>query len=305
MATNFPAGLDSLVNPLGTNTLANPSHSSQHANANDAIEALQAKVGIDNSANTLSLDYKVAQLQAKYVDKTIVVAKGDVLVGTANDTVGVLNPVGANGQVLTADSTTATGVAWAAPAVAASIPSGAITAFGGSSIPSGWLICGGQAVSRTTYSALFSAIGTTYGTGDGSTTFNVPDLTSRFPAGKGASTWSDTLNEQGGSAQAVVVTHTHTFGHTHSGSTTAGEGAHTHLIDVRLDPIQGSSGAVGTSNSVANSTRTIPSNNSAHQHSFATDAQNTTTVPAPAGATAASNTANLPPYIVVNYIIKT
>jgi hypothetical protein len=61
MATNFPGSLDSLTNPSSGDTLASPSHSGQHANANDAIEALQAKVGVDGSAVTTSLDYKVAQ----------------------------------------------------------------------------------------------------------------------------------------------------------------------------------------------------------------------------------------------------
>lgn len=62
MPTNFPASLDSLTNPLSTDTLNSPSHSGQHANANDAIEALQAKVGIDGSAVTTSLDYKISQV---------------------------------------------------------------------------------------------------------------------------------------------------------------------------------------------------------------------------------------------------
>ena len=55
-------------------------------------------------------------------------------------------------------------------------PPGVISAFGGSVAPSGWLLCNGQAVSRTTYSALFVAIGTSFGAGDGSTTFNLPGL---------------------------------------------------------------------------------------------------------------------------------
>ena len=59
MATNFPTTLDSLTNPSSGNTLNSPSHSTQHANANDAIEALEAKVGVDSSAVTTSLDYKV------------------------------------------------------------------------------------------------------------------------------------------------------------------------------------------------------------------------------------------------------
>ena len=64
MATNFPASLDSLTNPTSSDSLNSPSHSAQHANSNDAIEALQAKVGVDSSAVTTSLDYKVAQLEA-------------------------------------------------------------------------------------------------------------------------------------------------------------------------------------------------------------------------------------------------
>ena len=64
MATNFPASLDSLTNPTSSDSLNSPSHSAQHANSNDAIEALQAKVGADSSAVTSSLDYKVAQLES-------------------------------------------------------------------------------------------------------------------------------------------------------------------------------------------------------------------------------------------------
>ena len=63
MATNFPTSLDNLTNPASTNELDAPSHSQQHADANDAIEALETKVGINNSANTSSLDYRVRQLE--------------------------------------------------------------------------------------------------------------------------------------------------------------------------------------------------------------------------------------------------
>lgn len=55
-------------------------------------------------------------------------------------------------------------------------PAGKVEAYAGSTIPDGYLLCDGSAVSRTTYSRLFSAIGTTHGAGDGSTTFNVPDI---------------------------------------------------------------------------------------------------------------------------------
>jgi hypothetical protein len=65
VATNFPASLDSLTNPTSSDSLNSPSHSAQHANVNDAVEALQVKVGADSSAVTSSLDYKVAQLEGR------------------------------------------------------------------------------------------------------------------------------------------------------------------------------------------------------------------------------------------------
>jgi microcystin-dependent protein len=61
---------------------------------------------------------------------------------------------------------------------------GTILDFAGAAAPTGWLLCYGQAVSRTTYAPLFAAIGTTYGAGDGSTTFNLPDCRGRVHAGK-------------------------------------------------------------------------------------------------------------------------
>jgi microcystin-dependent protein len=65
------------------------------------------------------------------------------------------------------------------------LPSGSITMYGGAAAPTGWLLCDGSAVSRTTYSALFSAIGSLYGNGNATTTFNVPDLRGRVPVGAG------------------------------------------------------------------------------------------------------------------------
>lgn len=62
MATNFPENLDFLSNPNSTDSLSSPSHSQQHTNANDAIEALQTKIGVDGSTDENSLDYKVNQV---------------------------------------------------------------------------------------------------------------------------------------------------------------------------------------------------------------------------------------------------
>src|SRR5439155_10954111 len=65
------------------------------------------------------------------------------------------------------------------------LPTGLVLPFAASSIPDGWLECTGQAVSRTSYARLFNLIGTTFGAGDGSTTFNVPDIRGRTPIGVG------------------------------------------------------------------------------------------------------------------------
>ena len=74
------------------------------------------------------------------------------------------------------------------------LPTGSYIQFAGSQAPAGFLVCNGGAISRTTYSKLFAVIGTTYGSGDGSTTFNLPNLTDRFLQG---STTSGTVKNAG------------------------------------------------------------------------------------------------------------
>lgn len=69
------------------------------------------------------------------------------------------------------------------PDLSALIPPGTIIHYAGRTVPSGWLICNGANVSRTDYAALFAAIGTIYGTGDGVTTFGLPNLNGRFLEG--------------------------------------------------------------------------------------------------------------------------
>lgn len=99
-------------------------------------------------------------------------------------------------------------------------PPGYLGMFAGSAAPAGWLFCNGSAVSRTTYPALFTAIGTAWGAGDGSTTFNLPDLRDRVPAGASG---TKALGSVGGSATKTIdVTnmpaHSHTVndpGHQH------------------------------------------------------------------------------------------
>jgi microcystin-dependent protein len=121
------------------------------------------------------------------------------------------------------------------PTASAFIPAGILTAFAGSSAPDGWLICDGSEISRTVYADLFSAIGITYGSGDGSTSFNLPDLRSRTPIGKG-DTVNTILGDSDGLSEANrSLTHNHGVtvpGHFHdmsgAGSTLATNIAHTH-----------------------------------------------------------------------------
>ena len=97
------------------------------------------------------------------------------------------------------------------------VPAGVIEMFGGSTAPSGYLICDGSAVSRTTYSKLFTAIGTTYGAGDGSTTFNVPNLKGRVAVGyNSAETEFNALGKTGGEKThtltiAEMPSHSHNY----------------------------------------------------------------------------------------------
>ena len=70
-------------------------------------------------------------------------------------------------------------------------PTGSISAYSGDSAPSGWLLCDGTAVSRTTYSALFAIVGERFGSGDGTTTFNTPDFRGRFLRGRDAGAGRD------------------------------------------------------------------------------------------------------------------
>lgn len=94
------------------------------------------------------------------------------------------------------------------------VPAGAVMPFAGTTAPAEWLLCYGQAVSRTQYGQLFAVIGTAYGTGDGSTTFNVPDLRGRVVAGVDNMGGTDagrlsTSNTLGTTSGSETNTHNH------------------------------------------------------------------------------------------------
>jgi microcystin-dependent protein len=98
-------------------------------------------------------------------------------------------------NILGVQVATITSAGWNGP-VTGNVPIGTMADFAGSTAPSQWYLCYGQAISRTTYSALFAIIGTTYGAGDGSTTFNLPDCRGIVIAG---------LDNMGGTAKGVLT----------------------------------------------------------------------------------------------------
>lgn len=146
-------------------------------------------------------------------------------------------------------------------------PAGAVSAFAMNSAPTGWIKANGAAVSRTTYSTLFSAIGTTFGVGDGSTTFNLPDLRGEFVRG-----WDDARGVDSGRSFGTAQTDL-VKAHTHTG-TTSTNGSHTHgggsLVGVYGAPGGGSyleEGQTGPNYYISSMNA-----DGSHNHTFTTDA---------------------------------
>lgn len=141
-------------------------------------------------------------------------------------------------------------------------PPGSGMEFYGSSVPSGWLLCDGSAISRATYAALFAVIGTTWGVGDGSTTFNLPDMRGRFPLGRAAAGTGSALGSTGGSLDHThtgpshthsVNSHSHDMGnHTHPNSDHShSQPLHTHTLGAHYHSAAGSGADIAISSSGA------------------------------------------------------
>jgi microcystin-dependent protein len=199
---------------------------------------------------------------------------------------GVAGNLNVGGQIVTPTmpaGTANTAVATTAFVVNNSVPSGGLMMWPTASAPVGWLLCNGTAVSRTTYATLFAVLGTTFGSGDGSTTFNLPNYTNRAPVGAGG---LYAMGATGGSKDAVVVAHTHT------GSTNSA-GAHVHQIPNITGPDVRDGGPYNYTTNWNAGTRDTSSAGS-HSHTVSVD------------STGSSGTdANMQPYLAINFIIKT
>ena len=179
------------------------------------------------------------------------------------------------------------------------LPVGSIQAFAGANAPAGWLLCDGSAVTRGNYPDLYNTIGNTYGSGDGSTTFNLPDLRGRVPMGAG------TGAQNGGSGSGVISGGTTLTARTRGGfggderlathNHTATDSGHNHAF-LRVNGNQqmylanaasgggvfGLSSGVGSILDVPNSTANITVQNNV----------------------GGGSGGNMPPFLVTNYIIK-
>jgi len=163
-----------------------------------------------------------------------------------------------------------------------SVPTGSLMMWPTVSAPTGFLLCNGLAVSRTTYAALFAILGSTFGNGDGVNTFNLPDYRNRMPVGAG------TLYEvgnTGGNKDAVVVSHAHT--------TSITQTPHKHTFPTRYDYTGGQHGFYSPYNGLGTNFNSDTSFENAN-------------ISVTVNSVGESGTnKNLPPYLAINFIIKT
>ena len=194
-----------------------------------------------------------------------------------------LSSIGANGTVLTSNGTAAS---WNAPATI----TGAIQMWPTGTAPTGYLLCNGASVSTTTYATLFGVVGYTFGGSGGS--FLLPNYTNRMPYGT-------TIGATGGSANATLVSHTHTA--------SVSDPGHQHLFgaDDQVSPYGGYNVQSGFSYDAT-------STGSGGGVNLYTKRVDNTNNPQTTGITVSNSTeggsatnANLPPYLGINFIIKT
>jgi microcystin-dependent protein len=177
------------------------------------------------------------------------------------------------------------------------IPTATIVPWSSASVPSGFLECDGTAVSRTTYATLFGIVGTTYGAGDGSTTFNVPNLADNVPVGKspakalastgGANTVAATGNVGGSTANATLSS-PQLASHSHSVNGTGPAASPPAVTISDTGPFRTQSRAYNSSGLTSNNT----GSGDGHSHNMS-------------ATFSGDSTSVVQPYLTVIYIIKT
>lgn len=194
---------------------------------------------------------------------------------------------------------------------------GSVYMYAGSTPPNGFLMCDGSAVSRAVYSDLFAEIGTAYGSGDGATTFNIPDLTGRVIVGVST---TNVLGDVGGEENHVLIAdelpvHEHTIpSHGHSHTITATTPKFTHSITQpaftynapnAATNSNGSSSGTRAGTSTANASRTTNLAIANHTAAACTKTGSVTDCAAfDTSSTGADNGhSNMQPFITINYII--
>ncbi|GAB7080831.1 tail fiber protein [Megalodesulfovibrio paquesii] len=184
LVDDLAADLDALIEVGNANLEAwNGTVTDSLAAWGAAVDAKLAEVDAAQAQLTADLAAAIAQAQAD-VAACVDQARQDVAVAVA-----------------TAEA--------AATALAAILPAGAVLAFAMAAAPAGWLKCNGAAISRTTYAALFAAIGTVFGAGDGSTTFNLPDLRGEFVRGWDDGRGADAGRTLGSAQASANLSHSH------------------------------------------------------------------------------------------------
>ena len=199
-------------------------------------------------------------------------------------------------------------------------PAGIVIPFGGASAPEGYLLCNGAAVSRSDYATLFGVIGTTYGAGDGSTTFNVPDLSGRVVIGVSG---THALASTGGSETVTLSAnelpaHSHEVPqHGHANNITAKTPALSHSITQPVfkynSPNATTRNVGGLSGNSCNSTSTQTATRSTNVAISDHGAANCTTTGSVDSLAAADSSSygvggahnNMQPFVSISYIIST
>lgn len=280
--------------------LRNPSPSITTPSISDAAmtgtPTAPTQSAADNSTKVATTAYVVSQGHAKLASPALtgVPTAPTAVVGT-NTT-----------QIATTEFTIDQIVATPAPPV----DTGIMVAYAGSSAPAGWLLCDGTAVSRTTYSALFAILSTSYGVGDGSTTFNLPDFRGRLVVGLGSHVDVDSLGDNDGVAVGTRrPKHAHSFslsgssgGNHNHGVSVSGVGDHTH----GFTGTSGSTGVTeGPGSAKAQAGGVGTSSAGGHSHSLGSIGVDGGAAHSVTGTLGASGTSEGPAYLALNYIIKT